>query len=200
MEKNCIGKLVQYMLLVIICLIAVLLLLVFFSKIVISIQYTYELNKQFVTFSIIVLRIRIFKKKYDLTDVKEHKNIEDHLNFESFPEKIKTIHQTWKNLNRVINKILQKVRVHHFSWVTTGGTGDAFTTGMASGGIWSVKGILTGFLFEKIQLKCRPYIHVEPNFQQRFLQSDLECMISIRFGQAIHGLIKIIKTPIKLQN
>ena len=188
------------MLLIIICLIVVLLLLVLFSNIIISIQCTYELNKQFVALSIFILRIRIFKKKYDLSNFNERKNKDEHMNFGSFPDKIKSIHQTWKDINQIINTILQKVRVHHFSWVTAGGTGDAFTTGMVSGGIWSIKGILTGFIFEKMQLKCMPYIQVEPHFQHRFLRSNFDCMISIRLGQAILGLIKIIRTPIKLQN
>ncbi|MGJ9457222.1 DUF2953 domain-containing protein [Oceanobacillus sp. CF4.6] len=189
------------MLLFIFGLVVIILILLFvLSKIIVSIQYTYEQNNQHVTLSVFILRIRCFKKKYDLAEWSKQKFEMEAIHFESFSERIKTSYKIWKDANKRITEVLQKVSLHHYSWVTVGGTGDAFSTGIASGGIWTIKGIITGFFLEKVQLKCKPNIQVEPHFQQRYLRTDFDCMVSIRIGQAIHALIKLIRKPIKLQH
>ncbi|MFC4022520.1 DUF2953 domain-containing protein [Oceanobacillus longus] len=188
------------MLLVIFGLVVIILIIMLLSKIIVSIQYTYEQNNQHVTFSVFILRIRCFKKKYDLAEWSEQKLEMVDIHFESFSERIKTSYKVMKDANKRITEVLQKVRLHHYSWVTVGGTGDAFSTGIASGGIWTIKGIITGFFLEKVQLECKPKIHVEPHFQQRYLRTDFDCMVSIRIGQAIRALIKLIRKPIKLQH
>ncbi|WP_249872013.1 DUF2953 domain-containing protein [Oceanobacillus saliphilus] len=172
-------------------LVFVLVLVLFYSKVRISIQYTYVENNQHVTISIFIFMIRFFKKKYDLRAFVTDKNLLEEIKFDSFSAKIKALHQTWKEATQLLTDMLKKVHLHHFSWITTGGTGDAFTTGLASGGIWSIKGIITGYLLEKVRLDCHPYIYVEPQFQQKFLRTDVDCMFSIRFGQAIQALIKL---------
>ncbi len=184
------------MLLMTFILVVIFLLVVLFSAVHISIQYTYEKDNQYMIITVFLLKIRFFKKKYDLKAFGEEHNLFDGIHFESFPEKLNSLHQTWKEANRVMMNFLMKVRLHHFSWVTAGGTGDAFTTGIASGSIWSVKGIMTGYFLEKVQLKCKPYIYVEPNFQEMFVRTDLDCIVSIRFGQAILAIIKLTRRPI----
>ncbi|WP_337019599.1 DUF2953 domain-containing protein [Oceanobacillus massiliensis] len=188
------------MLYIIIGLFCILLLLLFFSKIIISVQYTYEQNEQQLTFSIFILGIRIFKRKQDLTARDSKLPAFGDISFRSLPEKIKEFHSYLNEINRTMEGVLQKVRLHHFKWITTGGTGDAFTTGMASAGVWTVKGMVTGFFMRRFQVKCKPFIHVEPNFQQRFLHSEVDCMVSMRLGQAMYTFIKLGKMNMTLPN
>lgn len=172
------------------------LLLVFviflFTNVHITLHYTYEQSAHQIAIAIFVFHIKCYKKNIDLTRTKNEHTDTETVEFQSYPMELKKIYLKMKKEDDG-SKILSKVKLRHFSWVTAGGTGDAITCGFVSGGLWAIKGMFIAFINEKIQLKCKPFIHVEPNFQQQFLKTDLDCMLSIRLGQAIFVLIKLMR-------
>ncbi len=97
------------------------------------------------------------------------------------------------NAKPVLYKVLAKVHVHEFYWLTRYGTGDASTTGMLGGVLWSVKGFFSGFVKNHMNLINPPRIQVVPLFQQQAAFVELQCMFSMRVGQTIYAIIQILK-------
>jgi len=164
-----------------------------FSKIHMTIHYTYEQNSHHMEIALFIWRIKCYRKEIDLTEFSKGQMDLAEMDFTSFLEVVKKLYRNLKEGNNLVKQLIAKFRVLHFSWITQGGTGNAVSCGLVSGGLWAIKGMILAFINEKIQLKCKPFIQVEPSFGQRFLYTDFDCMVSIRLGQAIYALIKIIK-------
>ncbi|MBP2077327.1 DUF2953 domain-containing protein [Oceanobacillus polygoni] len=178
------------MLLVVFFVIILFLVILLFSSIYISIQYIYEQTKQHVTVSIFILRIKLYKKSYDLSKFNDNSTASGEESLTFFSGKIKFYYQKLQKVNRLLNTLLKPIRLHQFNWNTVGGTGNAALTGIMSGGLWTVKNTLSLYLINKLQVKCKPIVYLEPNFQHRFLYTNLDCMLSIRLGKAIYVFTK----------
>ncbi|WP_147211016.1 DUF2953 domain-containing protein [Oceanobacillus sojae] len=89
--------------------------------------------------------------------------------------------------------LLKEIKVLEFKWQTKGGTGNAFTTSIASGAIWAIKGWLIGYLTQHLQLCEKPQIHVQPDFKSSSLETRFSCMISFRLGKTILGIMRVLK-------
>ncbi|WP_171046249.1 DUF2953 domain-containing protein [Lentibacillus cibarius] len=119
---------------------------------------------------------------------------------QSFQETLTIIHKFSKNfsekmkdVNTAVSVVLKRIRFHSISWKTDVGTGKADTTGMVTGGIWGMKGMVIGLLTSKSTLVTEPSIVVTPFFNQRKISSVFDCMITIRVGQAIYAFLKFIR-------
>lgn len=89
-----------------------------------------------------------------------------------------------------LTKLLSTVHIHKLKWNTMVGTGEASTTGLITGGVWTSKGLLFGYLSEKATVECQPEINVIPYYQQKTLQTEIDCIVTIRLGQAIRTYIQ----------
>ncbi|MBR3119575.1 DUF2953 domain-containing protein [Oceanobacillus profundus] len=178
------------MLLIILLVIILFLWLIFLSHVYISMQYIYDQTKQHVTVSVFILRIRLYKKYYDLSNINEKSNTSSETDLNFFSGRIKSYHQKLQKVDQLLNTVLKPICLRHFTWSTVGGTGDAALTGIMIGGIWTIKNTVSLYLINKLQLKCKPIIHVEPNFQHRFLYTNLDCMLSMRLGKAMYVFTK----------
>lgn len=89
--------------------------------------------------------------------------------------------------------LLKELRLLELNWQTKGGTGDAFTTAIASGAIWAMKGWFVGYLSQHLKLCENPQIHVQPDYQRNSLQTSFSCMISFRLGKTILEIMRVMK-------
>ncbi|KUP06679.1 hypothetical protein Q73_11030 [Bacillus coahuilensis m2-6] len=96
-------------------------------------------------------------------------------------------------LHRIIRSFLKKVTVKDLLWNTKMGTGDAASTGMVTGGIWTVKSSIVSWISRSMRLQDMPLIHVEPCFQQKMVITEFRCMIQFRIGNAILAGAKLLK-------
>lgn len=96
-------------------------------------------------------------------------------------------------LQKIIKRFLAKMQIIRFHWNTRIGTGDAAETGILSGIVWGIKGIFVYFLARFLQLNVTPHIRIEPSFMQACLQTEFECIVRFRIGNAIiAGLLILI--------
>lgn len=97
---------------------------------------------------------------------------------------------------KYIRKHLYIIDICDFRWQTHVGMGDAATTGMIVGSVWSIKYWIAGILYHNLTADTVPNIRVTPHFQQKLLQTRLECMFTFSIGKAIKvsiGLLNIIR-------
>ncbi|GAB3791959.1 DUF2953 domain-containing protein [Virgibacillus kimchii] len=169
-----------------------LLIVILLARIYVSVSLLYTDEAKHISLSVSLFRIRVFNKTYPLMPEK--------LNFpasaaeyENFSLKLRHLFNTARVSRQVVSLILQKLMLHKLVWKTEGGTGDAASTGRAAGGIWSLKGLITGLIGNVANLESKPVIQVIPHYQKMFLQTHLDCMVSIQIAQAIHIMFKIIR-------
>jgi len=93
-----------------------------------------------------------------------------------------------KNLPKFSRKwirILSKSHIQTLDWQTRIGAGEASSTAVLVGGIWTVKGTFIS-LIEHCSKSCtQPSLHIMPHFNSFHLETDFVCIGSIRVGQAI---------------
>lgn len=97
------------------------------------------------------------------------------------------------SLHIIVQKFLKKIAVKKLEWHTVIGIGDAASTGMIAGAIWTVKGGLVGLISHFLKLQAVPNITITPQFQHAVSQIAFSCMIQFRIGHAMLAGIKILK-------
>ncbi|SFB25126.1 Protein of unknown function [Lentibacillus halodurans] len=186
------------MIVVILVLFIIICIVLLYSriKVVCSVILTHE--EQTLYLAVYFYRIRLLERSIDLSEAEKDQE-------QAFQEILSLFHKTAQNvlqrikdLHEIAVAVLDRLRFHNISWKTEVGTGKAHTTGMVTGGIWSVKGVVIGLLSAKSHFYCKPSTAVTPLFNQKQIHSAFDCMISIRVGQAIYAFLKIIrKLPAK---
>lgn len=171
-----------------------LILILLLSRITITCNITYTQSEQSFSITVSLYRIRLYKKKEEITveDEDVHTGRRD-INLDSFQGDLREAIHLLSKLNSIANYILKNTYFHKLKWLTAGGTGDASSTGIATGGVWSIKGIFIGMIAEKSNLKCKPVIHVTPHFQQQHFLSTFDCMVSLKLGKAMYALLKVMQ-------
>jgi len=177
----------------IVILLLVFILILLLAKIYINVQYSFLNNEQELYISVSIYHIRILSKSMDLF---RKQNLEETSFWESietstFNKQFDSVLSKIRSLNHSLQTVLRRTRLHEFTWSTDFGTGEASSTGTFSGVLWSGKGFITGYLKEKMILKCEPTIKVEPKFQDSTFSTNLDCTLSIRLGQIMRALIKV---------
>ncbi|RDW16359.1 hypothetical protein CWR48_17090 [Oceanobacillus arenosus] len=181
-------------LIIILSVLILLILLLLFSRVYIRLQYTLNNKHQQLLLRMTILKIRFYKKNIDISGMPVDVETVD---FKTFPDEMKHFIKNVKDSKEKIDHILKQVTIHRFYWSTTGGTGDAFLNGIASGAIWALKGMMTGYIAENGNLACRPRIEVLPTFQTAEFMTSIDCIISLRLGQAIHTLLRFLKSDLQ---
>lgn len=98
------------------------------------------------------------------------------------------------HLHPIVKGFLKRVQLKKFIWRSEVGTGDAASTGVLCGGIWSIKGGVLAWIRTYITLRKPPQIEVHPNFHRLVSMTDFTCMFQFRIGYAILAGIKLIKS------
>ena len=171
--------------------IILLLAFILLSRIYITFQFTYKQKKQVVNLSVSLYHIRLFKKEMNIAN--EQESMFENVNMEKFSLQLQeTIHMI-QSLPTIFDLLISRLRICQLNWTTEAGTGEAAKTGMASGALWAVKGILIGFITEKGNVYQKPNIQVIPNYQRRIIQSQMDCIVSIRVGKAMYAFLKLMR-------
>ncbi|MGM8365844.1 DUF2953 domain-containing protein [Virgibacillus sp. W0181] len=185
--------------------IGIVLLLLFitflFMRIYISCNIVYTVDEQFIIIRIHLSRLQVYKKVILLEEDIEREQTKQssisHL-FHSFRNKSKKFIQYLKQLSNSATILFHYVHVHRVKWHTNIGTGEASTTAVSTGSLWSLKGIITRMITGQSVLMCRPDIFVFPKYNQVTFQSTFDCMVSLNVGKAIVAIFRILKkTKIK---
>lgn len=167
---------------------------VLYSRINVTFSYHYTQEEHILSVKVAIYKLKIIKKRINLSEeISTPKNKEQRPKFDTFQARLKHIFQQLKSLNDSANQLLAYIQIQQLNWQTNGGTGEAGTTGIASGGVWTIKGIIIGFLAEKAMLKCKPNLAVQPHFQLPFFQTKIDCIVSVRLGQAIYALFMMMR-------
>ncbi|MHB1126848.1 MAG: DUF2953 domain-containing protein [Bacillota bacterium] len=94
---------------------------------------------------------------------------------------------------RVFRRFLSKVQCRRLHWVTEIGLADPASTGMAIGGVWTVKSMIVQQFYRTMQMRVqKPNLQVIPSFTKPKLHQDFQCIFALRIGHitsAICGLI-----------
>ncbi|MBP1915377.1 hypothetical protein J2Z23_002335 [Lederbergia galactosidilyticus] len=142
-----------------------------------------------------------FQKEWNIADILEfEKSIEKDeteqeipLQFSSLWDEVKNIPRNIRPFRRIINQFLMKIKINQFEWKTTIGLGDAADTGVATGVIWSLKGTLISWLRNYLSFLKNPVLIVQPNYQQTAFESNFQCMMKIKVGNAMVTAYKLAK-------
>lgn len=78
------------------------------------------------------------------------------------------------------------------------GTGDAATTAVVTGLLWTVSGCATGAAGEFVSLKTSPHSRIEPNYSGREFTAVWEADFRVRVGSMLWSFIKLGKRTIRL--
>ncbi|MCZ0703203.1 hypothetical protein J2T56_001467 [Natronobacillus azotifigens] len=113
------------------------------------------------------------------------------------PEKIKKWKRVWKEKQQLFN-CFSRMKIQQYSWDTKFGLPDAPDTAIVSSFLWMLKAFIHALLDIQFTLKATPKYEVKPYYHQTFLQSSMQCIFSMRIGQAIHTLITLNKWKKKI--
>ncbi|MYL41504.1 DUF2953 domain-containing protein [Virgibacillus salexigens] len=162
---------------------------VLLSKLFIRIQASYIEKHGSITIYVYWFSIRLFKKDILLEDKEE----DNKSHFKDLPTNLHELIGLIQESNRLLTIVFRSLVLHQLRWHTKGGAGDASLTGMASGGVWTMKGILSGWILEKSKGSCKPDLQVIPLFQQIYFKTEFSCMVSIRIAQAINACTQVMR-------
>ncbi|MCC2250210.1 DUF2953 domain-containing protein [Virgibacillus sp. AGTR] len=161
-----------------------------FSKLIIHVQGAYCQANTSITIRIYWWKIPIIRRTMMLDDFESNTPA---INFRELPSKLNEALHILRQGHKAISVMLQKMKFKQMKWHTVGGTGDASLTGIVSGGVWTVKGVIIAWLQEHGIFNCHPDIKVVPLFQQKYIQSEIYCIVSIRIAQAISGFLQVMR-------
>lgn len=140
------------------------------------------------------IKIRKFKEKRDVKEAEE--KAERKVNFFSLYEKIITIIKAKNEKNDIICEIREylmgKLVMENMKLKVIIGTGDVYYTGIISGLVWGVVGVLTSYVLNNVK-SIEKNISVINDFKNKKLNVDLHCIFSIRVVHIIVVRLKIIK-------
>ncbi|GAA0600715.1 hypothetical protein GCM10009001_16500 [Virgibacillus siamensis] len=172
-------------------------IIVLCSNALITCQAVFQKDCQKVVVSVQFYRIKIFSRTVHLSE-QETVEMSVEQSVELFQSTGTNLINSVKAYHDAATILLKQLTFREYYWKTEFGTGKADATGLASGGIWAIKGYLTGYVSNKSTFKNKPSISVTPYFNRICFRSELECIVSIRIGQAMYALLKVIrKVPFK---
>lgn len=95
----------------------------------------------------------------------------------------------WRDIYGLVkpsaNYFKSRARITCLLWKTKFGLGDPYSTGMATGVIWSLKGFLVSFLCSQVKVASVPVLAVVPDFSGACLMVRLDCRLATRAGYIV---------------
>lgn len=107
----------------------------------------------------------------------------------SFNELVRQV----QHLFVIIHKFFKKVKVLKWEWHTVIGTGEAASTGVAAGVMWTLKSMVIQFVSNYVNFQVSPDVSISPNFTKRTSKTSFKCMIQFRLGHAMIAGIRLMK-------
>ncbi|MED1561494.1 hypothetical protein AJ85_04290 [Alkalihalobacillus alcalophilus ATCC 27647 = CGMCC 1.3604] len=94
---------------------------------------------------------------------------------------------------KIVQRFMKKVKVKKLEWHSQVGVDDAVLTAQLAGALWTLKGVVIGFVSNFFTLVHYPRIQVDPIYQGMMTKTNFSCMFSFRIGQAIIAGLLIVK-------
>lgn len=190
--------------LIVLAVFILLILILLFSSIKIGIYYKRENENDRIKVDIgllsglIPIQIKIpslkstdqgikYEQKIEQKDMKiqeEHKTVTPK-KLSDYKRLMQTIKDRTRDFRKILVRFMRKVKVVKFSWKSQIGTGDAFETGLLSGIAWIIKSGFVALLSHFFQLHTNPELHIEPSFSQACFNTEIECIVKLRIGDAM---------------
>lgn len=98
-----------------------------------------------------------------------------------------------KLYRRVVRRLVNSLTCERLQWKTTYGSDDAANTGIITGALWTVKGMLVTVLRRRFSFTAPPEIAVIPVFGQSRFDVDFQCIFSLRLGKIISATTILVK-------
>jgi hypothetical protein len=183
-------------------LIILLFIILLLLHITIQVHYCYDQETHELVIKLYLIKIRVFQRRINLKEhvQDEYLDLLDILQAEHQGFNLKHMKQMFENIvkelklaKQLLFFVLRNLTFRQFDWKTHFGTGEASSTGVASGGVWMIKGTLLGTLSTHSNMNCQPKIAVIPYFQQRGIRSEIDCIVTIRLGKAIHTAMHLLR-------
>lgn len=171
-----------WILIALLLLIIIIVLSILLSPLRLAFASIYNEDQQSVYIEATLFGIRILHREMDFDEQMDHEDATHH-----YIQSLKKVKKAFP----IYKKFAHKVRIKKLSWETNIGTGDAPTSGIASGGLWSVKGIICGQIANFFTLETKPELSVSPDFQKPVFDSRMHCIGKVRVGQAIRAYMAI---------
>ncbi|WP_379965408.1 DUF2953 domain-containing protein [Ectobacillus sp. sgz5001026] len=145
------------------------------------------------TFDVIAL-VKKFQKKETKSRENDTKQDMPHEPFLLYTiEKISDMIKSMVDIHTISKDFFRKVKVKQFSWCSYIGTGDAASTGLFSGFIWSVKGLMVGILSTYTKVKTLPKLAVTPVYDGTLTISELTCIFSFRTFHLLYFVLCLFR-------
>lgn len=132
---------------------------------------------------------KIKKKKFFKKESGEEKKQQDD---RSIFEKIKSSIDLYRDNKEIIcilkNYISKRFLIEEYRLKAEAGTGDAFQTGILSGVLWTVTGVITSFILDNFKT-LKSHTDIKPVFSEERLYIDFYCIIS---AKNVHIIIVIL--------
>lgn len=92
-----------------------------------------------------------------------------------------------------LRRLLVRTRIQKLDVHADVGTGDASTTGVVYGILWTGLGVLVRVVDRFTVLEKSPEIEVQPHFHSAILEGDFNCILQVRAGYAIWAGIAVLR-------
>lgn len=142
------------------------------------------------------------KRKFAYTDIQkaEHESSDNHRQTPTLDTngnlrtKVIEVFEDIKPFIQIILSFFRKITVMKLNWQTMIGGGNAATSAVATGIIWSCKGVVSAFINSHFKMKNSADINVVADFNNYIIATELDCMISVRAGETIKVAWKLYRT------
>ncbi|MFD2046337.1 DUF2953 domain-containing protein [Ornithinibacillus salinisoli] len=180
-------------------LLLIMIFIIMISKVYITLGYTYQNHAHTIMVKVKMYQFSLYSNEWhvkkqddiDLLDMIMDWDLSG--GTDGLKNRMKNSLQKMKNFGNILKRLLAKTHFHQLHWQTVIGTGNASTTGIITGGIWTIKGSIIALLKELGNVSENPTIIINPNFQMKQLESKIDCIVSIRIGQAIYTVFKSLR-------
>ncbi|MGF9963504.1 DUF2953 domain-containing protein [Bacillus rhizoplanae] len=111
--------------------------------------------------------------------------------FVAMLDSIAEIIKRLQEIHTMFKGFLQKVKIKNWRWRSQIGTGDAASTGVVIGYVWSVKGMIVGTTGHYMDIIGAPQLEITPIFQGKTVASHCELTVSFRIYRAVKTVIRL---------
>ncbi|MFZ3578224.1 DUF2953 domain-containing protein [Virgibacillus sp. DJP39] len=184
--------------LIVFCILMAIVIIFLFSNLYVTISFSFLNDKHQGFLAVHFLKIPLYRVDLGKSKKKQHSILDKILKNESSLSDImqdgKIFIHTIKKTIPSLSWLLKRLYIYKFQWDTKIGAGEVSSTGMLSGGVWSIKGIVLAFLRETTHVACDLNVNVIPYFKQNLFSTKIEMKMSIRFWQAALGGLKLFRS------
>lgn len=96
-----------------------------------------------------------------------------------------------RDYKQIAKAVLHFTTVENVYWKTIIGLQDAMQTGIGTGSIWAIKGIIISFISINSKME-RLHLKVDPDYNKQIFSSTLNCIIRIRIVHIIFIAVYLI--------